>query len=111
VLSICALGLAAAALAVVSAQDDVTERLVFVHNQSDNDTVDDKATRATCPGDSVLIGGGAAIQHGQQYAPTGAFYQGLPIEGGWEAQAHETDPAAAPHQPWTLESIAVCIRR
>jgi hypothetical protein len=29
-----------------------------------DDNVDDKATRAECPRGSLLIGGGAAVQHG-----------------------------------------------
>ena len=111
-LSLFAFAMGAAALVMeLQERDDVVDRLVFVHNASHNDDVDDKAIRANCPRGSVLLGGGAAINHGHQYAPSGALYMGLPIEGGWEVQAHETDPAAAPTQPWTLEAIAICLRR
>ena len=111
-LSVFAVALGAVALVMeLNEPDDVIDRLVFVHNAGDNDDVDDKATRANCPPGTVLLGGGAAINHGHQYAPSGALYMGLPIEGGWEVQAHETDPEAAPTQPWTLEAIAICLRR
>jgi hypothetical protein len=109
VLSILALGLAGAVLALQLSERDVSERIFFTHNASADDSVDDKGTRAECSRGALLIGGGGAIQHGHE-TPSVAVYQGLPIEGGWEVQAHETDPEDDPRRPWTLESIAVCLR-
>jgi hypothetical protein len=109
VLSIVAVGLAGAALALQLGERDLRGRILFTHNASAGDSVDDKGTRAGCPRGSMLIGGGGAIQHGHA-TPSVAMYQGLPIEGGWEVQAHETDPEDDPRRPWTLESIAVCLR-
>jgi len=108
-LSILAVGLAGAALALQLGERDVQERIFFVHNASHSDAVDAKAIRADCPRGSMLIGGGEAIQHGHD-APAVAVYQGFPVDDGWEVQAHETDPEDDPRFPWTLESIAVCLR-
>jgi hypothetical protein len=108
-LSIIAVGLAGAVLVLKLNERDVKERIFFTHNASAGDNVDDKGTRADCPRGSLLIGGGAAVQHGHA-TPSVAVYQGLPVQGGWEVQAHETDPADDPRRPWTLESIAVCLR-
>jgi hypothetical protein len=108
-LSILAVGLGGTALALELGQPDVEDRIFFTHNASADDDVDDKAIRASCPPGSLLISGGAAVQHGHA-TPSVSIYQGLPIEGGWEVQAHETDPEDDPRRPWTLESIAVCLR-
>jgi hypothetical protein len=108
-LSIVAVGLAGVALALLVTERDVKERVFFTHNASAGDDVDDKGIRASCPDGSLVIGGGAAVQHGHA-TPSVAVYQGLPIQGGWEVQAHETDPEDDPRRPWTLESIAVCLR-
>jgi hypothetical protein len=108
-LSILAVGLGGAALALELGRPDVKDRIIFTHNASADDDVDDKAIRASCPPGSLLISGGAAVQHGHA-TPSVSLYQGLPIEGGWEVQAHETDPEDDSRRPWTLESIAVCLR-
>ena len=103
-----AAGLGGAALALELSAPTVEDRIVFTHNASHGDDTDDKATRAQCPRGSTLLGGGAAVQHGHA-TPSVAVYQGLPIQGGWEVQAHETDPEDDPRRPWTLEAIAVCL--
>ena len=102
-------GLGGAALAVELSASDLADRIVITHNASAGDDTDDKGTRAQCPPGSTLLAGGAAVQHGHA-TPSVAVYQGLPIQGGWEVQAHETDPEDDPRRPWTLEAIAVCLR-
>jgi hypothetical protein len=108
-LSILAVCFGGAALALELGRSDVKDRIFFTHNASADDDVDDKGIRANCPPGSQLISGGAAVQHGNA-TPSVSIYQGLPIEGGWEVQAHETDPEDDPRRPWTLESVAVCLR-
>jgi hypothetical protein len=108
-LSIAAAGLAGTAIGLQSQEHDVGERILFTHNASASDAIDAKEIRADCPRGSMVIGGGAAIQHGEQ-TPTVALYQGFPVDGGWEVQAHETRPERNPRRPWTLEAIAVCLR-
>jgi hypothetical protein len=107
--SIIAAGLGGAALTLQLTERDVSERIFFTHSASYGDAIDAKGTRAECPRASMLIGGGAAIQHGHD-TPSIALFQGLPIDGGWEVQAQETDPEDDLRRPWTLESIAVCLR-
>ena len=60
-------------------------------NASAKDDADDKEIRADCPRGSLLIGGGSAVQHGNE-SPSVAMYQGFPVANGWEVQAHITDP-------------------
>jgi hypothetical protein len=108
-LALVGVGLGGAALALELSAPDFEDRIVFTHNASPGDDTDDKGTRAQCPRGATLLAGGAAIQHGHA-TPSVAIYQGLPIEGGWEVQAHETDPEDDPRRPWTLEAVALCLR-
>ena len=109
-----ALVVAVAALAVTLTRadpdPDLSKRIVYVSNVSEKDDVDDKEIRANCPPGTMLVGGGSAIQHGNE-TPSGAIYQGFPVDNGWEVQAHETDPEEPNRFPnWDLFSIAICLR-
>ncbi len=101
--------LAGAALVLQLTERDVSDRVFYTHNATEQDAVDKKSIRADCPRGSKLLGGGLAVQHGHS-TPSLAVFQGFPVDHGWEVQAHETDPEDDPRFPWTLESIAVCLR-
>lgn len=111
VLSALALLVAIAALALtLTRPGDVADRIVVVSNATDKDDVDVKGIRADCPEGTLLLGGGSAIQHGHD-TPSIALYMGFPEANGWTVQAHETDPEQEGRFPWTLQSIAVCVRK
>jgi hypothetical protein len=111
VVSLLALVIATAALVVALTREpeDLASRLVVVSNASAKDAIDAKEIRADCPAGTTLLGGGFAVQHGHD-TPSVAVYQSFPVTGGWEAQAHETDPEDDRRFPWTLQSIAYCVR-
>jgi hypothetical protein len=89
---------------------DLSKRVVYVSNVSAKDDIDDKEIRANCPRGTLLVGGGSAVQHGNEQ-PSVAMYQGFPVDNGWEVQAHVTDPEEPTHFPrWDLFSIAICLR-
>jgi hypothetical protein len=91
-------------------QPDLSKRVVYVSNVSAKDDIDDKEIRADCPRGTLLIGGGSAVQHGNE-TPSVAMYQGFPVDNGWEVQAHETDPEEPNRFPrWDLFAIAICLR-
>jgi hypothetical protein len=109
-----ALVVAVAALVVTLARGDpdpqLGKRIVYVSNVSEKDDAHDKEIRASCPSGTMLVGGGSAVQHGNE-APSVAMYQGFPVENGWEVQAHLTDPEEKTDFPnWDLFSIAICLR-
>ena len=109
-----ALVVAVAALVVTLArgdpEPDLSKRVVYVSNASAKDDIDDKEIRANCPRGTLLIGGGSAVQHGNE-TPSVAMYQGFPVDNGWEVQAHVTDPEEPTDFPrWDLFSIAICLR-
>ena len=109
-----ALVVAVAALVVTltrgDPQPDLSKRIVYVSNVSDKDDVHDKEIRASCPRGTMLVGGGSAVQHGNE-SPSVAMYQGFPVDNGWEVQAHLTDPEEETRFPnWDLFSIAICLR-
>jgi hypothetical protein len=113
VLGALALAVAIAALVVAltrgDTSPDLSKRIVYVSNVSATDDVDDKEIRADCPRGTMLIGGGSAIQHGND-TPSVATYQGYPVDNGWEVQAHETDPEQEGRFPWNLFSVVICLR-
>ena len=89
---------------------DLAKRIVYVSNVTDKDDTADKEIRADCPGGTMLIGGGSAVQHGNE-SPSVAMYQGFPVDNGWEVQAHVTDPEEPTGFPrWDVFSIAICLR-
>jgi hypothetical protein len=91
-------------------QPDLSKRVVYVSNVSEKDDVDDKEIRADCPRGTLLIGGGSAVQHGNE-TPSVATYQGFPVDNSWEVQAHVTDPEEPNDFPrWDLFAIAICLR-
>jgi hypothetical protein len=109
-----ALVVAVAALVVTLARGDpdpqLGKRIVYVSNVSAKDATHEKEIRASCPTGTMLVGGGSAVQHGNE-APSVAMYQGFPVDNGWEVQAHLTDPEDRTDFPnWDLFSIAICLR-
>jgi hypothetical protein len=110
-----ALVVAAAALVVTLTRGDpeapdLAKRIVYVSNVTAKDDTDDKEIRADCPRGTMLLGGGSAVQHGNE-SPSVAMYQGFPVDNGWEVQAHLTDPEEETHFPnWDLFAIAICLR-
>jgi len=89
---------------------DLSKRVVYVSNASAKDDIGDKEIRANCPRGTLLVGGGSAVQHGNEQ-PSVAMYQGFPVDNGWEVQAHVTDPEEPTDFPrWDLFSIAICLR-
>jgi hypothetical protein len=106
-----ALVVAVAALVVTLTRGDpdLRHRIVYVSNVNPPDDTDDKEIRADCPRGTLLIGGGAAIQHGND-TPSVAMYQGYPVDNGWEVQAHETDPEQEGRRPWDVFSVVICVR-
>jgi hypothetical protein len=118
-----ALVVAVAALVVTLARGDpdpqLGKRIVYVSNVSAKDATHEKEIRASCPTGTMLVGGGSAVQHGNeapsvamyQGFPSVAMYQGFPVDNGWEVQAHLTDPEDRTDFPnWDLFSIAICLR-
>jgi hypothetical protein len=109
-----ALAVAIAALVVTLArgdpEPDLSKRIVYVSNVTDKDDANDKEIRASCPRGTMLVGGGSAVQHGNE-SPSVAMYQGFPVDNGWEVQAHLTNPPKATRFPnWDLFAIAICLR-
>jgi len=106
-----ALVVAVAALVVTLTRGDpdLRHRIVYVSNVNPPDDTDDKEIRADCPRGTLLIGGGSAIQHGND-TPSVAMYQGYPVDNGWEVQAHETDPEQEGRRPWDVFSVVICVR-
>ena len=109
-----ALVVAVAALVVTLArgdpEPDLSKRVVYVSNATAKDDIDDKEIRANCPRGTLLVGGGSAVQHGNEQ-PSVAMYQGFPVDNGWEVQAHLTNrPKQTRFPNWDLFSIAICLR-
>ena len=111
-----ALALAVALVALVvtltrgDPEPDLGKRIVYISNATEKDDTADKEIRADCPRGTMLVGGGSAVQHGNE-APSVAMYQGFPVDNGWEVQAHLTDPEEKTDFPnWDLFSIAICLR-
>jgi hypothetical protein len=110
-----ALVVAAAALVVTLTRGDpeapdLAKRIVYVSNVTAKDDTSDKEIRADCPRGTMLLGGGSAVQHGNE-SPSVAMYQGFPVDNGWEVQAHLTDPEEKTHFPnWDLFAVAICLR-
>ena len=109
-----ALVVAVAALVVALTRDDpgpgLAKRIVYVSNVTDKDDAGDKEIRADCPRGTLLLGGGSAVQHGNE-SPSVAMYQGYPVGNGWEVQAHLTNPPRTTHFPnWDLFAVAICLR-
>jgi hypothetical protein len=92
------------------AAPDLSKRIVYVSTVTEKDAAGDKEIRADCPRGTMLIGGGSAVQHGNE-SPSVAMYQGYPVDNGWEVQAHLTNPPKTSRFPnWDLFSIAICLR-
>jgi hypothetical protein len=110
-----ALVVAAAALVVTLTRGDpkspdLAKRIVYVSNVTAKDDTGDKEIRADCPRGTILLGGGSAVQHGNE-SPSVATYQGYPVANGWEVQAHLTNPPKATRFPnWDLFAVAICLR-
>ena len=91
-------------------EPDLSKRIVYVSNVTGKDDSDDKEIRADCPRGTLLLGGGSAVQHGNE-SPSVAMYQGFPVDNGWEVQAHLTNPPKATRFPnWDLFAVAICLR-
>jgi hypothetical protein len=89
---------------------DLAKRIVYVSNVTGKDDTDDKEIRADCPRGTMLLGGGSAVQHGNE-SPSVAMYQGYPVANGWEVQAHLTNPPKTTRFPnWDLFAVAICLR-
>ena len=89
---------------------DLAKRIVYVSNVTEKDDTDDKEIRADCPRGTMLLGGGAAVQHGNE-SPSVAVYQGYPVANGREVQAHLTNPPKTTRFPnWDLFAVAICLR-
>ena len=89
---------------------DFANRVVYVSNFTEKDAVGDKEIRADCPRGTILLGGGSAVQHGNE-SPSVAMYQGYPVNNGWEVQAHLTNPPKTTRFPdWDLSAVAICLR-
>jgi hypothetical protein len=89
---------------------DLAKRIVYVSNVTEKDDTGDKEIRADCPRGTLLLGGGSAVQHGNE-SPSVAMYQGYPVANGWEVQAHLTNPPKTTRFPnWDLFAIAICLR-
>ena len=111
-----ALALVVAVVALVVAltrgapEPDLAKRIVYVSNVTAKDDTDDKEIRADCPRGTLLLGGGSAVQHGNE-SPSVAVYQGYPVANGWEVQAHLTNPPKTTSFPnWDLFAVAICLR-
>ena len=110
-----ALIVAAVALVVTLARGDpkapdLAKRIVYVSNVTEKDDTGDKEIRADCPRGTMLLGGGSAVQHGNE-SPSVAMYQGYPVANGWEVQAHLTNPPKTTRFPnWDLFAVAICLR-
>ena len=91
-------------------EPDLSKRIVYVSNVSEKDDAGDKEIRADCPRGTLLLGGGSAVQHGNE-SPSVAVYQGYPVDNGWEVQAPLTNPPRHTDFPnWDLFSVAICLR-
>jgi hypothetical protein len=89
---------------------DLARRIVYVSNVTKKDDTGDKEIRADCPRGTMLVGGGSAVQHGNE-SPSVAMYQGYPVANGWEVQAHLTNPPKTTRFPnWDLFAVAICLR-
>ena len=89
---------------------DLARRIVYVSNVTGKDDSGDKEIRADCPRGTMLLGGGSAVQHGNE-SPSVAMYQGYPVANGWEVQAHLTNPPRTTRFPnWDLFAVAICLR-
>src|SRR3954451_15389862 len=89
---------------------DLAKRIVYVSNVTGKDDTGDKEIRADCPRGTMLLGGGSAVQHGNE-SPSVAMYQGYPVANGWEVQAHLTNPPKTTRFPnWDLFAVAICLR-
>jgi hypothetical protein len=89
---------------------DLAKRIVYVSNVTGKDDSGDKEIRADCPRGTMLLGGGSAVQHGNE-SPSVAMYQGYPVDNGWEVQAHLTNPPKTTRFPnWDLFAVAICLR-
>jgi len=89
---------------------DLAKRIVYVSNVTAKDDTGDKEIRADCPRCTMLLGGGSAVQHGNE-SPSVAMYQGYPVANGWEVQAHLTNPPKTTRFPnWDLFAVAICLR-
>ena len=89
---------------------DLAKRIVYVSNVTDKDDTGDKEIRADCPRGTMLLGGGSAVQHGNE-SPSVAMYQGFPGANGWEVQAPLTNPPKTTRFPnWDLFAVAICLR-
>jgi hypothetical protein len=89
---------------------DLAKRIVYVSNVTEKDDTGDKEIRADCPRGTMLLGGGSAVQHGNE-SPSVAMYQGYPVANGWEVQAHLTNPPKTTRFPnWDLFAVAICLR-
>jgi hypothetical protein len=110
-----ALIVAAVALVVTLARGDpkapdLAKRIVYVSNVTAKDDTGDKEIRADCPRGTMLLGGGSAVQHGNE-SPSVAMYQGYPVANGWEVQAHLTNAPKTTRFPnWDLFAVAICLR-
>ena len=110
-----ALVVAAAALVLTLTRGDpkspdLAKRIVYVSNVTAKDDTGDKEIRADCPRGTMLLGGGSAVQHGNE-SPSVAMYQGYPVANGWEVQAHLTNPPKTTRFPnWDLFAVAICLR-
>jgi hypothetical protein len=106
-LSVVAVGLGGAALAVaLSGDDGDPARRVVVVDQSADDASPDKDVQVFCPRGFTAVGGGGVIPHGSD-TPGVAIYWTGPYEDGWEVAAQD---AARGSRPWVLTAQVVCLK-
>ena len=106
-LSVVALLLAGAALAIALSRDDGARvQRIVVANDSDDDASFDKDVQVFCPDGYTPVGGGGIVPHGGD-TPGVAIYWSAPYQGGWEVAAQDTRRGT---RPWVLTAQVVCLK-
>jgi hypothetical protein len=106
-LSVVALALGGAALAVALTRDEGgAVRRVVVANDSPRDPTFDKDVQVFCPDGYTPVGGGGLVPHGND-TPGVAIYWSAPYQNGWEVAAQDT---ARRTRPWVLTAQVVCLK-
>lgn len=106
--AVAAIAVAAYALGSASGDDPPALRRVVVGASTPDQGTRDKWVTAECPDGMRVIGGGAAIPHGND-TPGVALYWSAPYNDhdtdGWWAAAQDTSNGK---KPWLLQVQAIC---